>query len=314
MDHIIKLEDDSLESPKKDANGSLLDDALGWLKKVRDLDWKAITGSPYFLPAAFASIGLLLTFWSLMKGSFLLWKSNDYYSHGFIVPLLIAWQIKVRKSLWDNVEFKKGMAAWFLLVPLLGLHYLAVTGDFWAIQSVLFVAISLTCCWLIFGFKKALAISLPIAFAAFALPLWGSLIDGYTNPLQILSTSVAETILRLTGFNPMKLSSTEIQLNSFTLNVAVPCSGLKLMVAVTCLTCHFVLIARAGAVFNGLMLALIIPLCLLMNGLRIALIGMVGEWNGRDAAMQFHDYSGMIMLVICFWVLFKFAKIFGWNG
>jgi exosortase len=314
MDNIIKLEDDSLDSSKKPAQGSLLDDVKGWVAKLGEVDWKALTRSPFFVPGLFASIGLFLTFWSLMKGSFLLWKSNDYYSHGFIVPLLIGWQIKVRKPIWDKVEFKKGNAAWFFLIPLLALQYLAVTGDFWAIQSVLFIAISLTCCWLIFGFKKALAISLPIGFAAFALPLWGSLIDGYTNPLQILSTSVAETILRLTGFNPMKLSSTDIQLNSFTLNVAVPCSGLKLMVAVTCLTCHFILIARAGSIFNMLMLALIVPLCLLMNGLRIALIGMVGEWNGREAAMQFHDYSGMIMLVICFWVLFKFAKIFGWNG
>lgn len=314
MDNIIKLEDDSLDPSKKSAQGSLLDDAKEWLRKLQEVDWKSITKSPYFVPALFASIGLFLTFWSLMKGAFLLWKSNDYYSHGFIVPILIAWQLKVRKPIWDKVEFKSGNAAWFFLIPLLAMQYLAVTGDFWAIQSILFIAISLTCCWLIFGFKKALAISLPITFAAFALPLWGSLIDGYTNPLQILSSSVAETILRLTGFNPMKLSSTDIQLNSFTLNVAVPCSGLKLMVAVTCLTCHFILIARAGAVFNVLMLALIVPLCLLMNGLRIALIGMVGEWNGTAAALQFHDYSGMIMLVICFWVLFKFAKMFGWNG
>ena len=55
--------------------------------------------------------------------------------------------------------------------------------------------------------------------------------------------------------------------------------------------------------FNVLMAMLVVPLCLLMNGLRIALIGMVGEWNGREAAVQFHDYSGMIMLVLCFFVL-----------
>lgn len=283
------------------------------LDKIRQLDWKRATQSPLFWPTLLAVVGLFLTFWSLFKGSFLQWKNNDYYSHGFAVPLLIAWQIRVRKSLWDASPFQSGKIAWFFLVPQLMALYLAVTGDFWALQSLLFITTSITISWALFGFKKAWVLILPLSFAAFAVPLWGSLIDNYTNPLQLLSTTVAETILKLTGFNPMKVGATDLQLNSFRLNVAVPCSGLKLLVAVSCLTCHFILIARSGALFNVLMLALVVPLCLLMNGLRIAMIGMVGEWNGQEAAMQFHDYSGMIMLVICFYVLFKFAKIFGWK-
>ena len=326
MDQFIKLEEGLPETVEGTRKGSISDDrnheegfwfleeAKVLLLKVRSYDWETYNKSPLFIPGSLAVLGMLMTFWTLTKGAFLQWKTNDYYSHGFIVPILVAWQIRVRKEMWDNVHFKPSAIAWLFLVPLLAAQYLAVTGEFWAVQSCLFIIISLVVCWLIFGFRKALVLSLPIAFVAFALPLWGSLIDGYTNPLQVLSSTVALTILKLSGFNPMKLSPTDIQLNTFTLNVAVPCSGLKLMVAVTCLTCHFILIARAGWLFNVLMAMLVVPLCLLMNGLRIALIGMVGEWNGREAAVQFHDYSGMIMLVLCFFVLFKFAKVFGWNG
>jgi exosortase/archaeosortase family protein len=49
----------------------------------------------------------------------------------------------------------------------------------------------------------------------------------------------------------------------------------------------------------------------LINGLRIALIGMVGECISSEAAHVFHDYSGIITLVLGFAVLFSIAKALG---
>jgi exosortase/archaeosortase family protein len=62
-----------------------------------------------------------------------------------------------------------------------------------------------------------------------------------------------------------------------------------------------------------MMLLMIVPLCLLMNGLRIAMIGMVGEQWGAPAGAAFHDWSGYIMLLICFWIIFKAARLLGWK-
>jgi len=254
-----------------------------------------------------------MMFWPLLRGTAQSWISNDYYSHGWIVPLLIAWQIKVRKEDWEKKPLTDGKWALLLFIPIMLVQYIGFVGDFWAIQCLMLVSFVLASMWLLFGFKRAWLISMPICFALFALPIWGSVIDVYTNPLQMLSTSVAEMLLRLFGFNPIKLQDLTIQLNSYALTVAVPCSGLKLMVAVACFTCHFILIARKEVSFNILMLMLVVPLCLFINGLRIALIGVVGELQGSDAAATFHDYSGYITLVICFIILFKFARWFGWK-
>jgi exosortase/archaeosortase family protein len=64
---------------------------------------------------------------------------------------------------------------------------------------------------------------------------------------------------------------------------------------------------------NLAMIALIVPLGLIINGLRIALIGMVGDYNGKEAANTFHDWSGWITLVICFIILSRIARILGWQ-
>jgi exosortase/archaeosortase family protein len=97
------------------------------------------------------------------------------------------------------------------------------------------------------------------------------------------------------------------------LDVGVPCSGLKLLLALSAFSVFFVLIANLKWWANAFMLAFVLPLALFINGLRIALIGVVGDTMGSDAGHQFHDYSGYITLLLCFVIVFKLARILGWK-
>ncbi len=63
-----------------------------------------------------------------------------------------------------------------------------------------------------------------------------------------------------------------------------------------------------------ILVAVAVPLCMILNTLRITLIGLVGNQYGSDAGHQFHDYSGYISLVICFVVLMKITKMLGWKS
>ncbi len=302
---------------QKESN-SLLDDILAGLNQgmayLRAVNWTNVFVSPSFYLSLGAVLGIILTFWPLLKTTGQSWMVNEYYSHGWIIPILFAWQIKVRWNEWmQSPSTMNGWIALVLLPVVLALQYIAFVGDFWIIQSVLLIASLLLITLALTGWRRALLISMPICFLFFGLPVFGNFIEGSTNSLQLYSTTVAELLLRVFGFNPYRLSPTDIQLNSYALTVAVPCSGLKLMVAVACFTAHFTLIARKDWFFSVLMFAMIVPLCLFINGLRIALIGVVGELRGPDAAHSFHDYSGYITLVICFFILFKFARLFGWK-
>jgi exosortase len=293
---------------KENEGVSLLDEAklaiqqgFSYLSKV---NWSVLLRTSTFWFGVGSFIGLILMFWPLLKTTGQTWIVNDYYSHGWIVPILIAWQLKVRYEDWQKIPITKGYTALIAFVPIVFFQFIGFIGEFWVIQCLMLVSAILASLWLIFGFKRAWFVTMPIG---------GAFIDGYTNDLQILSTTVAEKLLSLFGFSPIRLSPTDIQLNTYALTVAVPCSGLKLMVAVACFTTHFVLIARKEFSFNILMFLLVVPLCMFINGLRIALIGVVGELQGHDAAAKFHDYSGYITLLICFFILFKFARLFGWK-
>lgn len=203
--------------------------------------------------------------------------------------------------------------AFSIILALLPFVYASYVGNIIVLQSVLFVAVAILSIALVAGWKWALGLMPAIAFFLFGLPVWNSFIDGYTNPLQLASTQVAYQLLQVLQYGPYQGDPTTIYVGEFTLNVAIPCSGMKLMLAVSAFTTLFVLIANLRFWSNVLMFVMIIPLCLFINGLRIALIGIVGAERGTEAAMQFHDSSGYITLVVCFFLLFKFARLLGWK-
>lgn len=271
--------------------------------------------SSAFWPGVAVAAGLTACYWSLYVALWQLWDSDDgYYSHGYLVPFISAYIVYRWWPKLKDIPVKPGWIAIVFILAHLVFVRAAFVADIPVLLSVGFILSILFGVWLVAGFRWMLALTLPVGYLIFAMPVWNYAIDSFTNPLQLLSTKVAFHILQLSGFQPLQeLTSTTIYLNNFTLDVGVPCSGFKLVVAVTAFTVFFVLISKLQWWANLIMFAVIIPLCLLINGLRVALIGMVGDRWGHDAGMQFHDYSGYITLVICFFILFKIARGLGWK-
>ncbi len=277
---------------------------------------KAYQKSVAFIPSLIAAAAIGICFYRLWMPLYTLWTSADgYYSHGFLVPVLIG---VIIFKWWPRLKTLAVKPFWLAAIPLLICLWMAKVGSYMLIEGVMSASLMgtlLSAIWLVAGGRWMFALAAPVLYLAFGLPLWNAVITDYTNPLQLHSTTVAYEILSASGFNPMKTASdpTLVYLNNYTLNVAVPCSGLKLLVALTALTGFIVLIGRMKFWANVVMLALIVPLGLLINGLRIALIGMVGDYNGTEAANTFHDWSGWITLIICFFILSKIARILGWQ-
>ncbi|HVL40336.1 MAG TPA: exosortase/archaeosortase family protein [Fimbriimonadaceae bacterium] len=275
---------------------------------------EAITRSPAFLPGLLLAAGIALIFLPLWPRLFNLWQGEDgYYSHGFLVPAIAGYIVY---RWWPRLQSIPVHAGWLALIPLALVLYtsrIAVANRIEGLMAVCLLGVLLLSIWLIAGWRWMWALLFPVAYLGFALPLWTGLINNTTNPLQIVSTKIAYYILKLMGFELYQAEPTVILMGSFELNVAVPCSGLKLVLALTAFTVFFMLIANLKWWGNVIMAAMILPLALLINGLRIAMIGVVGEKYGDSAGYQFHDYSGYITLIVCFFILFKLARFLGWK-
>lgn len=270
--------------------------------------------SKAFVPGVAVLATIVFAFWTLLQGLPDLWFGADgYYSHGVLVPLISGYIVY---KWWPKLKDIPVRPGWIAIVPMLAVLVLvraAVLTEIQQMVSIGLLAALLLGTWMVAGWRWMLALSFPILYLTFALPLWTGAIDNYTNPLQLVSTEVSYAILQATGFEPFRQGGTIINLNNFVLDVGVPCSGLKLVLAVTAFTVFFMLIGNLKWWANLAMATLVLPLCLFINGLRIALIGVVGEMYGDDAGHKFHDYSGYITLIICFFILFKIARWLGWK-
>jgi exosortase len=301
--------------------------------------FRAWTRSPAFLPAAFLLLALAVAYWDFWPVLYKLYDSPDgYYSHGWLVPVIagyILWRSwpRIEKgdwlwflggsseriyARWPKLRALSGRPFWpaFVLFAFgLFAAYVATVQRIEGLQAVSMLFLMLVGAWTVAGARWAIALSPAILYLAFGLPLWTTFINNTTNPLQLTSTQVAYQMLKLLGFSPTMFPDepSQIYLSHYVLNVGVPCSGLKLLLALSAFTVFFILIARLNWWGNLVMALMVVPLSLFINGLRIALIGIVGDLNGEQAGAAFHDYSGYITLIVCFFIVFKIARMLGWK-
>jgi exosortase len=126
----------------------------------------------------------------------------------------------------------------------------------------------------------------------------------------MLSTQLANSLLHLLTFSTT-LHGNVIRMENFDLFVDVPCSGFKLLLALLTFNAAFAFLVD-GTVWKRLCLFLVAaPLALAVNVVRVTLIGIVGDCIGPAAAHVFHDWSGVITLILGFAALFTLAKVSG---
>ncbi|HLK13936.1 MAG TPA: exosortase/archaeosortase family protein [Fimbriimonadaceae bacterium] len=272
--------------------------------------------SDLFIPTIVLVAGLFLCFWPMLHRlpTKDYWLSDDgYYSHGFLIPFLSAYMIYLRWPRHRDTPAKPSLIAGIALAPLLWLAYAAQVSK-WDNGSSLFFLLTLVMgTAFVAGWRWAKNLLGPILYLAFCLPMWSLVIDNFTVPLQQFSTVMATAILRICQLHPISGDNNVVYLDHFTLNIAVPCSGLKLLIAVTAFALLFIGISDLKWWGRVLMIAIALPLCIFINGFRIAMIGIVGDTWGDDAGHAFHDYSGYIALGVCFFILMKLTRSLGWK-
>ena len=280
----------------------------------RRFDFGQITSAPGFPYSVALAAILSFVFWPLIKTLPGLWFKNDSaYSHGVLVPFLAGY-ILIHK--WDrlkSIALKPSILAMVLMLPICYVAFVASrTSNDVMLSRAFVLAVGLSVAS-VAGWRIAWAALPATLYLFFALPVWTQIIDKFTQPMQVISSSMSVQVLKTLGYDIYTADSTTIMLSHYQMNVGAPCSGLKLMISLMALMVFFVLIADLKWWANLFLAVFIFPLAILTNGLRIAMIGMVGNSFGDEAGHQFHDYSGYLSLVVCFFVLQKVCRALGWK-
>lgn len=231
------------------------------------------------------------------------WNTQEEYGHGYFIPLISIWFLWARKeALLASIGESSWVGPVLIAIGAVGLLLGELTAIFVLIQlSFLLTLIGLV---LAYGGKSLLRVSLlPIAFLAFAIPLPYFLGAQLSWRLQLISSDLGVAFLRILG-NSVYLEGNVIDLGIYKLQVVEACSGLRYLYPL--LSIGFLMAYMyKGKLWQKIFIFLsTIPITVIMNSLRIAMVGvLVNRW-GNDMADGFlHYFEGWIIFMVCLLIL-----------
>lgn len=226
-----------------------------------------------------------------------------------ILPLSVCmfWR---RRQIFRTISKRIALPGLLVTFVALALLVVSVKRELLAASSLALWLTVVGAVWFSQGSARLKALAVPLGFLLTLAPLPGPILADATLGAQALSTSLAARLLELFGLHPVQ-SGTILQLDRYALDVVAPCSGFKLLLTLLVLGAALASLTDLPKAGKLSLAALTLPLSLLVNGLRIALVGLVGEAGGFSAAARFHDASGYLCLALCLVTLALIGKGMG---
>lgn len=237
------------------------------------------------------------------------WATAEY-SHGPLIPLISLYLFLRELKLRPKTEMIGTPLRWpGITVLILGLA-LAVLGNMAGIADVVTYGLILWVSGLVLtvmGWENGKRHQLPVLHLIFMLPLPQILYWQMSIFLQFLSSEIGVWIIRMASV-PVFLDGNIIDLGVYKLQVAEACSGLRYLFPILSFSYLIAILYRGPLWQKTLLFALAAPLTVLMNALRIGLIGILVNAQGIEQAQGFmHAFEGWVIFAACIAVLMTIA-------
>ena len=253
----------------------------------------------WWLAAAFA-----LVYGWILPGLAQEWWTNDDYAHGLFTPFAIAYLVyERRRQLFTIPAVPSGFGFALILASqaVLVVGFLGAEFFLQRISMLVFLAGMILFFW---GWRALSRTAFGLILILLAIPLPALIFNSIALPLQLLASTLAESVLDLLHV-PVFREGNILQLpGGLLLNVAEACSGIRSLVslialaALTTMLARFLpmgWLARIGFILSS------VPIALAANAVRVTGTGLLAYKFGLAAAEGFfHSFSGAFVFVFAF--------------
>lgn len=222
---------------------------------------------------------------------------EDNNSHGPFIPLIALFIIWLRWPMLQTVELRG--AWWGPWIVAAGL-FVYLVGEFSAMYAVVhgslwMVIVGLLVCAI--GLSGVRLLAFPLTYLLAAIPPPTFLQYELSSHLQLWSSALGVGVLHLIGVTAYREGNV-IDLGPIQLQVVEACSGLRYLFPLTALTLLAAYLYRESLWKRAILVLSSIPISILLNGLRIGVIGVLVGTYGQTAAEGFtHFFEGWIFFV-----------------
>ena len=238
------------------------------------------------------------------------WQQPEY-SHGPLIPLISGYlflrQIKQVPPHAGPVGARWPGAAMMLAALALGL--LGTLAGFEEVVAYALIGWIGGMVLASFGWARGRHLWPPVVHLVFMLPLPGVIYYKTSLALQMVSSVIGVEIVRAAGI-PVLLEGNIIDLGVYQLQVAEACSGLRYIFPIMSFTYIFAVLYQGPLWIKGVLLLAAVPLAILMNSLRIGVIGVMVNAYGIEAAEGFqHFFEGWVVFLLCIAAMIGLARL-----
>jgi exosortase len=237
------------------------------------------------------------------------WKSNEQYSHGFLVPPFAALLLWLRRDKLDAAALRPSLWGAVLLAAGIGLRLVGAYYYYVWLDAVTLVPCVAGLC-LLLGGKAAWRWAWPaVLFLLFMVPLPYRVASALSGPLQRLATVSSTFVMQVLGL-PALAEGNVIQLNDAAIDVVEACSGLRMLVVFFALSAAVALVIRRPLTDRLIVLVSAIPIAVLANIARVTVTGVLHQMTDSETANAFfHDVAGWLMMPLALGLLSLELKV-----
>ncbi|MEM0921591.1 MAG: VPLPA-CTERM-specific exosortase XrtD [Pseudomonadota bacterium] len=260
----------------------------------------------FFLSCALA----VLCFHEGMAALWVAWQVPEY-SHGPLIPVISGYlflrQLKTVPGHQGPVVDR-----WPGVLVLMAALMLGMLGNITQIEKLVGLAIIIWSGGMVlvsFGWARGKQFWPPVLHLAFMLPLPFFLYWKTSIALQLISSEIGVAVIRLMEI-PVFLDGNIIDLGTYKLHVAEACSGLRYLFPVMSFTYIFAVLYQGSYWHKGILLLSAIPIAILMNSLRVGIIGVLVDAYGIEMAEGFmHYFQGWAVFICCILLMVGLARV-----
>ena len=239
------------------------------------------------------------------------WDNPDgYYSHGYLIPFMCGWTAWLLKDSASKLTPKPSTWAIVMLIVILGLatafgaiNSMTLRGLMFPICVAAFVAA-------LYGWEYVRVFAFPIFYLYFLCPIPDFMLLQISAKVQLWSTTIATLMSKVIGINAIQ-NGNFIATDNCDIEVGQACSGFRMLVALTAFAVFLVYAVKGESWRKALFVMLAMPLAVIVNSLRVAILVAVGHYWDPEMVHVLHNYSGYVSLLVAFVLMYWIARLLG---
>ncbi|MBV8144374.1 MAG: VPLPA-CTERM-specific exosortase XrtD [Gammaproteobacteria bacterium] len=263
--------------------------------------WLALR-APQLAVLALAATAVVLVFQGTFGYLFGEWQ-RDEYSHGFVIPLISAYLLWRQRARFAQLNWRTSWSGVALALLGLAIYFLGSLASITTVDAYALVIVIAGCVLGVMGWQAFKVALVPIALLFLMNPIPQFFYNNLSLRLQLLSSQMGVAFMRLAGVSVF-LEGNVIDLGNYKLQVADACSGLRYLFPLMTLGVIIAYLFRGKAWMRWCLFLSTVPITVLMNSLRVGVIGILVDRYGIAQAEGFlHWFEGWVVFIACLLVL-----------